>query len=70
MADQRLVFGSDLLKRRDWLLGDNQDVNGGFGLDVVKGEAQVVFIDNFRRDFLANNLRENRISHNIRALLL
>jgi len=35
--------------------GDDEDVNGGVGLDVAEGEDEVVFIDDIRRNLAGDD---------------
>jgi hypothetical protein len=45
------------------VLGDNQDVDGGLGLDVLEGQEDIVLIDHPGRYFPADDLAENAIAH-------
>lgn len=57
------IFGDIVLQVVEVLLGNNQGVDGCFGLDVVEGIADVVFIDLLGRDFSCDELAEQAISH-------
>ncbi len=50
MPHSGLIGPVHLGHRLDMLLGDDQEVGGGLGVDVVEGAAEVVLIDLFRRD--------------------
>ena len=42
--------------RPDYLLWDQQDVDGGLRLDVVERQAQVVFVGDLRRNLFVDDL--------------
>ncbi len=50
----------------DRFSGDDQDVDGGFGVGVMEGHDLVVFIDDLRRDITINNFLEKRLAHRAR----
>lgn len=41
------------------LFGDDDDVGLGFGCDIVEGEGEVVFEDDFGGDFAAQDFTED-----------
>ena len=41
-------------------LRDEKEVHGGGGVNVLKGEAQIVLVDNLSRNFLGDDGVENR----------
>src|SRR5690606_10438158 len=60
MAKERLLIPrgrSDRLKR---LLGNEQNVGGGLGVYVLKGQTEIVLEHNLRRDFLIDDLLKYR----------
>jgi len=54
---------AELVQRSDVLLGDKQDVGGRLRIDVVKGQAQVVLVDDLGRDLAVADLAEKAIAH-------
>ena len=42
----------------DWLYWEKQNVDGRLRIDIVYRRAEVVFVDNFRRNFAVENLLE------------
>lgn len=57
------IFGDVVLQVVEVLLGNNQGVDRCFGLDVIEGVADVVFVDLLGRDFSCDELAEQAISH-------
>ena len=57
------IFGDIVLKVVEVLLGNNQGVDRCFGLDIIEGVADVVFVDFLGRDFSCDQLAEQAISH-------
>ena len=57
------IFGDVVLQVVEVLLGNNQGVDRCFGLDVIEGVADVVFVDLLGRDFSCDELAEQSISH-------
>ncbi len=62
MAEKRLVVGPGRRHARDFLLGDDQDVDRRLGMNIVEGQAAVVFVSNPGRDFAGNDLGGKRCS--------
>ena len=67
MAEQLLILRPGLGKPRDVFLGDDQDVNGRFGIDVAERQHRLVLIDNVGRDFARDDFLENILAHNALA---
>lgn len=53
------VVGGDTVNRRNVLLGNHENMNGGLRIDVVKCEDFVVFIRFFGRNLTRNDFTEN-----------
>ena len=48
---------------------NNEEVHGRLWADVTEGKASIVFVDDVRRDFLANDLVEERFFVSLAALV-
>ena len=61
VAQQRrmAVIGLAQLGQALTILGDNEEVNLGDGIDIAEGEAHVVLVDDVRRDLLSDDLVED-----------
>jgi hypothetical protein len=57
-SHERIVLGGQVQKAREVFLGDQQDVDGGFGPDVVEGQNGVVLVDHPRGDPARDDLAE------------
>ncbi len=57
-AEQRSVLGSGLIHARNRLLGNDQNVGGGLGMNVAKRQYRVVLIDDVRRDLAGDDAFE------------
>jgi hypothetical protein len=72
-AEVPVIVVGNLIVRRDDFAGDDQDVNGGLGIDIVEGQAAVIFVRDLRRDFPVDDFQEQVLSHHrtpsIRLLL-
>jgi hypothetical protein len=69
MSQEGVICGFGISKFGDRLFGDDQDMNGGLWVYVVKGKTEIVFVDDIGRNFFANDFAENRIvrvAHNSR----
>jgi len=60
MAQKRFVGGCGGRDARDFLFGNNQNMDRGLRLNIVKGQTAVVFVSDPGRDFAGDDLRENR----------
>ena len=58
MAEDFVIFGRSLSDSRNWFLGNNQNVGRRLWLNISKGQYQVVFINNCRRDLARDDLFE------------
>ena len=45
MAHQRRILGQSLCRRADVLLGNDQQMRGGLGIDIGEADAEFVFVD-------------------------
>lgn len=63
MTKQGLVLVGAVGEFGDGLLGDDQYVYGGLGIDVLEGEAEVVLEDNVGGDFAVDDLAEDGVAH-------
>jgi hypothetical protein len=58
MAQQGTIFGSRVRQSWNLFLGNEQYVRGRLRIDVVKGEAFLVFIYDLRRNFALDDFSE------------
>ena len=63
MGHHGAVFRADSGNRGNVGLGDDQEVSGRLGGDVVEGEAQLVLIDLAAGDLSGNNAAEQTVRH-------
>jgi len=63
MAQDLFLFRLSLGDARDWLFRDDQDVNWGLRFNVVKGQDQIILINDFSGDLAVNNLFEKGLAH-------
>jgi hypothetical protein len=63
VTDDGFVLRGEIVERGDVLLGDNQDVRRGVGVDVPESQADVVLKDDLGRDLSGNNLAEDAVAH-------
>ena len=63
-----LIFRSRLSDAWDGLLGNQQQVSGSLRIDVTEAEAEIVFVDDVRRDFPGNDFLEE--SHGANGVLV
>jgi hypothetical protein len=59
VSHEGVVLGFGIGEFGDRLLGDDEDVDGGLGVEVAEGEGEVVFVDDIGGDFFANDFAEN-----------
>jgi hypothetical protein len=67
MSQARLVFGCHGVGRTEVLLRNDENVNGGLGIDVFEGKARVIFENNTRRKFLPDELAKQTVNHRVRS---
>ena len=60
MTQKRFVFGFGLGHARDFLFGDDQDVNRSLRLDVMKGQAKIIFKGNPGGNLPGDDFGKNR----------
>ena len=60
-ADDGAVFHVQFIRRSDVRLGDEEDVYGRLGVQVVKAEDFIVLVDLFGGDFPRRDLTENTV---------
>ena len=65
MPDQRRVFRLDVVERAQLFFRDNEDVNRRLRRDVVKRQAEVVFVNDRRGNFFIDNAFENSFFRHI-----
>ena len=58
VTQQQPVVLCRIGQHRDRLFRDDKYMNGGLGVDVPEGEAQVIFVDDIGRDLTIDNLAE------------
>lgn len=63
MAHERRIRVLQMGDRGDLLLRDHQDMHRSLGTHIVKGQRQVVLMDNLGRDFLVDDAFEDRLGH-------
>ncbi len=66
MTEDPRIVGVGSEDAGDRFSGDDQDVDGGFGVGVMEGHDLVVFIDDLRRDIMINNFLEKCFAHRAR----
>lgn len=49
------VFVSEVVKGDERFFGNEQNVNGSLWIDVVEGEAEVIFVDDFGRNLAVDD---------------
>ncbi len=62
MAQQRRMFGGSLRLRGDVLLGDDEQMRRGLGIDIRKADAEFVFVNAARRDLSFNDFAEQAVN--------
>lgn len=61
---QQLPIGlSQLQERGNMLLWDEEEMNRGLGVNVLKGQHSIIFIDDFTGDLFGRNTTENTPGH-------
>ena len=65
MAKQGLVLVGAVGEFGDRLFGDDEYVYRGLGVDVLEGQAEVVFKDDVGGDVAVDDLAENRVGHGL-----
>ena len=60
VAKSRAIFNCRLTDPRNRFGGHNQNMDWGLRGDVTKGDAEIVTMDDIRRDLLVSNLLEKR----------
>lgn len=63
VSQQSRIFLLELLQGHNGFLGDDQDMDRGLRRHVMKGQADFVFVDNIRRNFLANDFGKDSLCH-------
>lgn len=58
MADHLMILRLGLGDAGDRFFGNHQHVHGGLRVDVVKGEDEVVFVDDFSGNFAGDDFLE------------
>jgi hypothetical protein len=58
VADERLLFGGDLVERVEVLAGHDEDVDGSLRVDVGEGVAEVVFVNGLGGNFTLEDFAE------------
>lgn len=61
VAEEHLVIRRGIVEGGNHLLRNNQDVSGSLRADIVKCQTEIIFIGNFCRDGLIENLEEDVI---------
>ncbi len=60
MADQLLILVRDVVDRGDFFPGNHQQVNGRLSIDVFDCNAQIVLVDDVRRQLAVDDSLEYR----------
>ena len=63
VAQHRLVLRLRLRHARDWLFGNDQDMNGRLRIDVVQGQHQVILVGDSGRNLPGDNFLEESLAH-------
>ena len=58
-SEYRRIFQLQIIVSADFLDRDDDDVNRGLRIDIVEGEAEVVAVDDLRRDFAVDDFLED-----------
>ena len=53
------VFGGEIIEGDEWFFGYEEDVDGGLGIDIMEGEAELVFVDDIGGDFAVDDFLED-----------
>jgi hypothetical protein len=61
VPEQIAILGSGIGEGRDGLFWNDEDMNGGLGVNVVESQASVVFVNDICRNFATNNFAKNRV---------
>ncbi len=69
-AKRRLVRVGHVGECRNRLVGDDENVGRRLGLDIPKRRHQLVLIDDIRGNFLADDLRKDRVCRQHRTALV
>jgi hypothetical protein len=64
MAQQRFIGCRGGTDSRDFFFWNDQDMDGRLRMNIVKGNAEVIFVGNLRRNFAGDDFRENRAHKN------
>jgi hypothetical protein len=65
MPDLLLIPFFEIEKRRYVLFGDHQNMDGGLGVQIRKGDTAIVFVQNMTRGFVFYNAAKNTFAHDI-----
>ena len=60
MTQERFVLGLGGRDTRNFLFGNDKDVNRSPGMNIVKSQAEVIFVNDPGGNFPGNDLGENR----------
>ncbi len=61
MAEEGLIFRGCFAHPPERLLGDDEDMRGGLGVDIANSEALLVFVFEISRDFAIGDFLEKRL---------
>lgn len=68
LADNLVVIGHERIERLDVTFGNDEDVGGRLGIDVVEGEYPVVFVNDGSWNFPSDDAAEQAGGHTLRGL--
>jgi hypothetical protein len=63
VAEKHLVLLQAVIERNNMFSRDDQQVNRSLGVDIMKGDAVLVFIGYLRRHFMRRHTAENTSGH-------
>lgn len=63
VPDGSLVIFGEIVQGGDVLLGNDQDVRRGAGVDIPEGQTEIVFEDGLGRNLSGDNLAEDAVAH-------
>lgn len=63
VTEESVVFAMGVGEAGNGFFGDDQNVSGGLGADVVEGEAEIIFVDDISGNFAADNFAKNSVAH-------
>jgi hypothetical protein len=63
MAEEGLVFGAGSGDAGDWFAGDDEEMDGGAGMNIMEGDDLFVLVGDFALDLAIGNFLEEGFAH-------